>query len=65
MATTPSGPRKPSPVVAALIEQHDARTLAAALLARLTVDCRAALVVPLVNTLTKAGFIDPTPPHPH
>ncbi len=65
MAITPPDPRKPSPVVAALVKQHDARTLAAALLARLTADGNAALVTPVAKALTEAGFLDPTPPHPH
>ena len=65
MLLSPPDPRKPSPTVAALIEQHDARTLAAALLARLAADGSAAVAAPLAKALTEAGFLDPTPPHPH
>jgi hypothetical protein len=49
---------------ACLAREHDARTLAAALVARLRADGRTELADAVVAMLP-GGFIDGTPPHPH
>jgi len=56
-----------SPDLAArLAHEHDAATLAEALVARLLVDGRAEFAADLRALLSgeKAGIIDPTPPYP-
>lgn len=69
----PSTPPDPPPSIAAsLALQHDAPTLAAALVARLLADGRAELSGALVSMLSgllsagqeRAG-LDPNPPDPH
>ena len=75
MSVTPPDPRRPStpspsPTVAALAEQHDAQTLAAALVARLIADGRTEIAGAIASLLTDsddgaAGIIDPNPGNPH
>ena len=47
------------------LAQYDARTLATALRDRLITEKRPELARELESMLVKAGFVDPTPPHPH
>ena len=47
------------------LAQYDARTLAAALRSRLIEEKRPEVAKELETMMTKAGFIDPNPPHPH
>jgi hypothetical protein len=75
MSVTPPDPRQPStpsasPIVAALADQHDAQTLAAALIARLIADGRTEIAGAIGSLLTDsdhgaAGIIDPNPGNPH
>lgn len=47
-----------------LTYEHDARTLAAALCARLTADKRGEVADALMSVLTEAGIVDPPPAAP-
>ena len=47
------------------LAQHDARTLAAALCARLVAEKRPELAKEIESMLARAGFIDPNPADPH
>lgn len=48
-----------------LAAQHDARTLAAALCARLMAEKLPELAKEIESVLVRAGFIDPNPADPH
>jgi len=47
------------------LSQYDARSLAAALGARLRAEKRPELAKEIESMLTRAGFIDPNPADPH
>jgi hypothetical protein len=62
-----SNPLASQPIdpTARIAEAHDARTLAAALVARLRADGREALAVAVAVALEDSGIIDGNPGHPH
>jgi hypothetical protein len=65
MSIQPPIPSGTMDTAARLAEQHDARTLAAAIATRLVADGRAELAAVLTSLLAEAGIIDGNPGNPH